>query len=102
MDLTDARTRKKVTLNPRTVLSNSCVFIQSSTHDNQVRYLATTTLQNIRTRSHRYRIFKCSPRRLHLDNQGMASIAERRRILGSYARPRVWCPRINYERGGLR
>lgn len=24
MDLTDARTRKKVTLNPRTVLSNSC------------------------------------------------------------------------------
>jgi zinc transporter 5/7 len=25
MDLTDARTRKKITLNPRTVLSNSCV-----------------------------------------------------------------------------
>ena len=28
MDLTDARTRKKVTLNPRTVVSNSWVFIQ--------------------------------------------------------------------------
>ena len=59
------------------------------------------TLQGIRTRRHRYRIFKCPPRRLRLGHQGMAFITERRRVLGSYARPRVWCPRFSCERGGL-
>jgi len=68
-----------------------------------LQYLLTLAfaLQGIRTRRHRYRIFKCSPRRLRLGHQGMASITERRRVLGSYARPRVWCPRFSYERGGL-
>ena len=100
MDLTDARTRKKVTLNPRTVLSNSCVllFIQLNS---PIPPHVGTTLQGIRTRRHRYRIFKCPPRRLRLDHQGMAFITERRRVLGSYARPRVWCPRFSSERGGL-
>lgn len=31
----------------------------------------------------------------------MAFIAERRRVLGANARPRVWCPRFSYERGGF-
>ena len=31
----------------------------------------------------------------------MAFITERRRILGAYARPCVWCPRFSHERGGL-
>jgi hypothetical protein len=98
MDLTDARTRKKVTLNPRTVLSNSCVlpFIQL----NSPIHIGITS-QGIGTRRHRYRIFKCPARRLRLDHQGMAFITERRRVLGSYARPRVWCPRFGHERGGL-
>jgi solute carrier family 30 (zinc transporter), member 5/7 len=38
MDLTDARTRKKVTLNPKTVLSNSWVSIlQHSPYDRRIR-----------------------------------------------------------------
>ena len=45
--------------------------------------------QGIRTSRHRYRILKCPPRRLRLDYQGMAFITERRRVLGSYAHPRV-------------
>ena len=41
MDLTDARTRKKVTLNPRTVLSNSWVSIlQHSCTCRRIRCLA--------------------------------------------------------------
>jgi len=59
------------------------------------------TLQGIRTRRHRYLIFKRPPRRLYLDHQGMASIPERRRVLGAHARPCVWCPRFSYESGGL-
>jgi hypothetical protein len=100
MDLTDARTRKKVTLNPRTVLSNSCVlpFIQLNS---PIPPHVGITLQGIGTRRHRYRIFKCPPRRLRLDHQGMGFITERRRVLGSYARPRVWYPRFSCERGGL-
>ena len=100
MDLTDARTRKKVTLNPRTVLSNSCVlpFIQLNS---PIPSHVGIALQGIRTRRHRYRIFKRPPRRLRLDHQGMAFITERRRVLGSYACPRVWCPRFSCERGGL-
>ena len=41
MDLTDARTRKKVTLNPRTVLSNSWVSLPAlpAAHDNGTQYL---------------------------------------------------------------
>src|SRR5216683_4566953 len=38
MDLTDARTRKKVTLNPRTVLSNSWVTL---THDYRTEPIAS-------------------------------------------------------------
>jgi hypothetical protein len=97
MDLTDARTRKKVTLNPRTVLSNSCVlpFIQLNS------LIPPHILQGIGTRRHRYRIFQCPSRCLRLDHQGMAFITERGRVLGAYARPRVWCPRSSYERGDL-
>ena len=101
MDLTDARTRKKVTLNPRTVLSNSCVPL--TIHSTQLFNTSSIGFisQGIRTRRHRYRILKCPPRRLRLDHQGMAFITERRRVLGSYARPRVRCPRFSCERGGL-
>lgn len=59
------------------------------------------TLQGISTRRHRYRVFKCRPHRLRLDRQGMASITERRCVLGAYACPRMRCPRFSYERGGI-
>lgn len=98
MDLTDARTRKKVILNPRTVLSNSCVLLIQL---NTSAYSLWHILQGIRTRRHRYRVFKCPPRRLRLDRQGMASITERQCVLGAYACPRMWCPRFSYERGGI-
>jgi hypothetical protein len=98
MDLTDARTRKKVTLSPRTVLSNSYVVDYSF---NLTLLSISVSLQGIRTRRHRYRIFKRPPRRLRLDHQGMAFITERRRVLGAYARPRVWCRRFGCARGGL-
>ena len=103
MDLTDARTRKKVTLNPRTVLSNSCVttsqFIQLKLSN--IPPHVGIAPQGIRTCRYRYRIFECPPRRLRLDHQGMAFITQRRRVLGSYARPRVWCPGFSYEGGRL-
>jgi hypothetical protein len=59
------------------------------------------TSQSIWTRRHRYPLLKCSPRRRPLDDQRMALIPERRRVLGSYAHPRVRCPRSGSKRGGV-
>jgi len=104
MDLTDTRTRKKVTLNPRTVLSNSCVFSPPIHYDaatNSELRILSPSLQNIWTRCYRYRILECPACRLALDDQGMAFIAKRRRVLGPYAHPRVRCLWSGLERGDV-
>jgi len=103
MDLTDARTRKKVTLNPRTVLfSNSWVstttFI-SPAHDNGNAIFHIHRVSG--TRRHRYLFSNALLVVALWTIKEWLFIPETSARSGSYAHPRVRCPRSGSKRGGV-